>query len=119
MTSTSEFVELFRNKTPADFDAWVVKAQPRAQMLYGVGFCAVQAAPAGVALRMRMLADAGLVITTTQRQPKRAGGQLQYLAIRTARPVPAGFPRLPVPRDIVLAARAAGKGLGAYLEGAR
>lgn len=83
---------------PARYDDWVAKAQPGAQQIYGVGVNANTAAGPGVAARMRELSAAGLVTFKQHKHADRpADYRYDYVAVRTGKPVPKGFPALPVP----------------------
>ena len=90
----------------ARFDDWVAsaKTRPGSMQLYGCGTHASTACAPGVAKRMRALADAGLVELF---QRRRIDGDpahpFDYLAVRTAKPAPKGFPALPVTHDQQLA----------------
>lgn len=98
MRSTAEKAQALRDHFGVErFDEWLVTAQPGAQILYGVGAHAVEAAAPGVAARMRHLSDHGLVHLFAPRR-QRADGDFQhpfdFLAVRSSAPVPKGFPNL-------------------------
>ena len=76
------------------FNAWVVGAKPGAQQIYGVGVSALTAASPGVARRMRDLQEAGLVQLVQRRARVHPDFPFDYLAVRTSRPMPVGFPKL-------------------------
>lgn len=82
--------------TPAHYDEWLIEAQPGARVPYAVGICLTEGCPADVAERMRELSAHGLV-RLHQMPIGRPGGAcrvVNYIAVRTQRPVPKGFPAL-------------------------
>lgn len=97
--SVAEMAEHVRTHFgPARYDDWVAKAQPGAQQIYGVGVNANTAAGPGVAARMRELSAAGLVTFKQHRHADRpADYRYDYVAVRTGKPLPKGFPALPMP----------------------
>ena len=81
----------------ARFDAWVVTAQPNARQIYGAGWNVAAACGPGVAARMRALCEAGLVLLAAPRRNRPDGDTahpFDFVAIRTSKPVPKGFPAL-------------------------
>lgn len=81
----------------ARFDDWVVTAQPNARQIYGAGWNVAAACGPGVAARMRALAEAGLVLLAAPRRVRADGDTthpFDFVAIRTSKPVPRGFPAL-------------------------
>ena len=78
----------------ARFDEWIIKAQPGARQIYGVGVFVAGACAPGVARRMRDLYDAGLITMCQRRARADVGFEFDYIAIRTKKPVPKGFPNL-------------------------
>jgi len=85
--------------TVARFDEWVSSARtrPGARVLYGCGLHASTACAPGVARRMMAMAEAGLVQLFQPRRRRADGDTLHpfdYIAIRTTKPVPPGFPKL-------------------------
>jgi hypothetical protein len=73
----------------ARLDAWVAAAQPRARLLYHVGY---HAGDAGHALleRLRRHEARGMLYLVQQRRER---GGFDYLAVRSSRPAGAGRPR--------------------------
>jgi hypothetical protein len=78
-------------------DAWVATAQPGARVIYGTGTDVHSGSAEDVPHRLRKLYEAGLVRLHVMR---RAGqqGVFDYLAVRCGKPVPKGYPKLPVPK---------------------
>jgi hypothetical protein len=96
--STAEMVEhLHAHFGVERFDEWVVKAQPNARQIYGAGWNVTTGCARGVAARMRALAEAGLVLLAAPRRTRPDGDTahpFDFVAIRTSKPVPKGFPAL-------------------------
>lgn len=97
--STADMAEHLRTHFDvARFDEWVITAQPGGRQIYGAGRDVTTGCAPMVAARMRALADAGLVRLF---QPRRirpdgdTGHPFDFVAIRTEKPVPKGFPQLP------------------------
>ena len=86
----------------ARFDAWVASpdTQPGARQIYGCGLNVATGCGPGVARRLRALADAGLVCLFAPRRVRADGDRnhpFDFIAVRTAKPVPKGFPCLVEP----------------------
>lgn len=90
--------------TPAKIDGWVTLAQPRARIVYHAGV-ALTGAPAGVADRLRLFADHGLVILNLARDDSDPAASLAWFATRTEKPAPKGLAAL---KPIVAAPASAG-----------
>ena len=97
--STAEMADHLRRHFGIDrFDAWVVTAQPNARQIYGAGWNVACACAPGVAARMRALCEAGLVMLAAPRRARADGDTahpFDFVAIRTSKPAPKGFPALP------------------------
>jgi hypothetical protein len=120
--SVAEMAEHVRTHFGVDrFDAWVQSAQPGARQIYGVGIHAASAAGPGVARRMRALSEVGLVRLHNPRVRRDPDYPFDFIAVRTSKPVPKSFPLLAgaASDDQRAAARAEGKGVDAWLAGAR
>jgi hypothetical protein len=90
--------DIRRAITVARVDDWVLGAQPRARLLYGIGYSAAEASAEGVAARLRDLLAAGLVmIVGAKVRPGDRNFPYEFRAIRTGLPVPPKFPQLPPP----------------------
>ena len=78
------------------FDAWAATAQPGAMQIYGMGIDAHSASGPGVAVRMRELSEAGLVVLHLLRaRPGERDYPIDFIVVRSKKPVPKGFPELP------------------------
>lgn len=122
LRSVAEMAEHLRDHFSVDrFDVWVQTAQPGARQIYGVGVHAASAAGPGVARRMRALCEVGLVRLHNVRVRKDATYPFDFIAVRTKRPVPKGFPSLVAAASDDQRARARESGIGVYawLAGAR
>ena len=118
--STADMVARFNaRRTPGDFDLWLTgdangpAAQPGATQVYGFGCSISTDCPPAIAKRMAELAAAGL-IWIWQRRTMRHDGDTRYpfdfLAVRTTKPLPASFPKLPrPPRQNAAAGRTIGQ----------
>ena len=121
-TKRAAFAEQIRSVDPAHFDAWVQSAQPGARVIYGMGIDARSGSAPGVAKRMRALGEVNLVRLHYLRVRKDDRQfPFDFIAVRTRKPVPKGFPLLGAAAsdDQRAAARGAGKSIDAWLEGAR
>lgn len=96
LSSIADLADQVRALPVDHFDRWVMAAQPGARIVYGIGLDAPSASGAGIARRMMKLCDAGLVRLHLVRVRSDAGYPIDFIAVRRAKPVPKGFPNLPV-----------------------
>ena len=92
-----------RGRKPDYYDTWVMKAQPGAREIYGMGIDAPSAGGPGTAHRLRKLSEAGLVrLHLVRARPHDSAYPIDFVVVRRAKPVPKGFPAITVERMQVM-----------------